>query len=294
MVFLYEDFCAELVRELKNIGISFFGLHANPQQSSVEDFLSFLDKNRAILNDAEKDGITVEYYLHALNYLLPREYFEKDETAFRKDENGVRTSDYNCCPSSSFSLQIIEERAFLLAKLLKQKSHRYHLWTDDDFGGDVKCNCEKCKNLSASKQNEIIYAAILKGLKKYDSEAKIAYLVYGEEIVEKGDYGGMFLEFAPFKRMHGVGVTDRLNEGFERRFDNAIKNFSLCDAAVLEYFLSYDYAGFCSDCGRVLSDLKWYKEKGVKEIGSFVVFPEKDYIKKYGFYGIKKYAEIKC
>lgn len=152
LVLLHGDFCGEWITELKKAGIKKLGLHANAQQCSVEEFIAFTERERENIKRAESEGITVEYYLHALSYLLPRELFGKDETLFRKDGQGGRNADYNCCASSAAALKIIENRAEMLARKLGQKSHRYHLWTDDDFGGDVKCNCES-KNLSAAAQN---------------------------------------------------------------------------------------------------------------------------------------------
>ena len=63
---------------------------------------------------------------------------------------------------------------------------------------------------------------------------------------------------------------------------------------VLEYFLSFDYDSFCrgEQYERVKEDVRFYKSVGVEDVMTFAVFPEKNYVKKYGFSGIEKYAKL--
>jgi len=289
-VLLHGDFCAEWIEQLKKADVKKLGLHANAQQCTVEEFLDFTDGARELINRAESEGVTVEYYLHALSYLLPRSLFGEDETLFRADESGARVADYNCCASSAAALGIIEERAEKLARKLKQKSHRYHLWTDDDFGGDVKCNCHKCARLSAAEQNAAIYSAILRGIRRYDGQAKLSYLVYGEEEISFAPEG-TFLEYAPFRRRHDLPLAAAENQKYLKRLERLLKIF--CDEAeVLEYFLSYDYEGFLKSNARVKKDIETYALAGIEKICTFTVFPERDYVKEHGFGGLIAYADI--
>lgn len=105
---MYEDFGEAWLSPLKKSGIKLLGLHADPRRAGVGEFLDFVEGNRALIGRFEKSGIRVEYKLHTLNYLLPRELFASDSALFRMNQRGERTDDYNACPSSAEALALIE------------------------------------------------------------------------------------------------------------------------------------------------------------------------------------------
>ena len=292
LVLLHGDFSSAWEEPLKAAKIEWLGLHVNPFQATVDEFLAFVDNNRELLSRLEK-SMSVDYRLHAVSHFLPRALFDGEKELFRMNEKGERTADYNGCPSSEKTLAMVESGAEKLAKRLKQKSERYHFWTDDDLGGDVRCHCAKCKHLSATEQNLIFYKAMLRGIKKYDGRAKLSFLVYGEETLDGELPEGMFIEYAPFRRRHDLPFTQgKTNAQYAKRCQSLLDGGKPDEFEVLEYFLSYDYVGFCGDNKRVASDIEYYRSLGVERLFTFVVFPEKNYVEKYGFDGIMQYASL--
>ncbi len=293
LVLLYEDFGGAWLEVLRAAGIGLLGLHINPQQGKLEDFLAFVERERETIESFEAAGTRVEYRLHVLDHLLPRELFAAKKELFRTNEEGKRTDDYNACPSSAEALEIIEKNAEKLARVLRQNSHRYHFWPDDDLGGDIKCRCGKCRSLSAAEQNLIFCAAMLRGIRRYDKHAALSCLVYGEEEWNEAVPEGIFPEYAPFKRRHDLPLLEgKTNEKYRVRFEKLLNRYGAGECEVLEYFLSYDYEGFCRDGTRVEKDVEYYRSLGIKRLTTFAVFPEKEYIKKHGFQGIFKYATL--
>ena len=287
---MYEDFGEAWLSPLKKSGIKLLGLHADPRRAGVGEFLDFVEENRALIGRFEESGIRVEYKLHTLNYLLPRELFASDSALFRMNERGERTDDYNACPSSSEALALIERGAERLARLLRQSSRRYHFWLDDDLGGDIRCRCPKCRGLSAAEQNIRFCEAMLRGLRRYDAKAPLSFLVYGEEAVGRELPEGLFPEYAPFKRRHDISLAEEENAAYRARCESLINRCGGDESEILEYFLSYDYAAFCKDGKRTAEDIAYYRSLGVGFLTTFTVFPEKNYVEKHGYEGIMKYA----
>ncbi len=292
LVVLHEDFGAHWTSLCQRFGVRTLGLHANPLQISIEHFLSFVEKERGTIVKLEEAGISVEYELHALEYLLPRSLFQTDRTLFRVNEKGKRVADYNGCPSSKETLRIVEERAFTLAKTLRQASSRYHLWTDDDMGGDVRCHCEKCRQKSAVEQNLLFYQAILRGLRRYNPKAELSFLLYGEEGYEGELPEGLFVEYAPFKRRHDLPITAEENAFFRERAATLVERYGKERTEILEYFLSFDYLGFCKEAGRVKEDVAYYRTLGVERLSTFLVCADKNYLREKEFCGVEKYMQL--
>ncbi len=94
----------------------------------------------------------------------------------------------------------MSDRAEGLAKILRQKGHRYYLWTDDVE--DAWCHCEECAKLSPSDQCLIMAEYILKGLRRYDKDAELCYLAYHAAVVPptRPIPEGIFAEYAPIHR----------------------------------------------------------------------------------------------
>lgn len=287
---LHGDFNQVAVESLIKNGVKRVGVHLNPLQGSVNDFVRYISENENLVTKLEEAGVVVDYHLHAVGSFMPKITTE-NSSLFRCNEKGERVSDYNLCPSNKKSLELVEKGAEELARALKQKSQDYYFWTDDDMGGDVRCHCEKCKNLSFSAQNLEIYKAILRGIKKYNPNARLSYLIYGEEEICDKLPKDIFALYAPFKRRHDLPITANENCFYKNRYLELIKTNK--NLQVLEYFLSYNYRGFCEDNGRVACDLLFYGENPPKLLTTFAVFPEKDYIQKYGDKSIADYFSIK-
>src|SRR5258705_5650983 len=94
-------------------------------------------------------GLEVEYELHAMKELLPRDLFVRNPALFRMNDKGERTPDANCCVHSKEAIEIICENAVRLATLLRPTTHRYFFWGDD---GQPGCRCPRCAPYSDSDQ----------------------------------------------------------------------------------------------------------------------------------------------
>ena len=91
IVFLTDDFGEKLVLETAAMGARKIYLHANPFKTTVKEFIDFRIKNQKLIDKLEKGGVAVEYQLHAVSYLLPRELFKTDPEYFLSNENSKKS-----------------------------------------------------------------------------------------------------------------------------------------------------------------------------------------------------------
>jgi len=94
-------------------GLTTIALHPFP--STVLGFVR-TDAGQQFLKRCRSLGLEVEYELHAMRELLPRDLFPKDSTLFRMKESGERVGDANLCVHSPRALDIAAESAVKLAK----------------------------------------------------------------------------------------------------------------------------------------------------------------------------------
>lgn len=303
IVILYRDLCEEWIDLLDRAHFDALGLHFIPDRFEMEGYLDWLEKEgRALIDRIEAKGITVEHEMHALRYLLPRELFDAHPEYFRVDENGERTPKHNCCTASDAAMVIVEERSYALARALKQKSHRYYLWSDDVANG--WCHCEKCKNKSSSDQNLIFMERVLRGLRRYDSRAEVCYLAYFDTLQPPTlpIPDGIFLEFAPFiKRDLFQPLTDEVNRPIREAIESLLRVFSSNEAEILEYWLD---VSLFTKWGRLplsrvpylpevwTADFAYYTSLGVPAIKTFGAFMDRLYLRTYGDYEITQYGEM--
>jgi len=306
LVFLYEDLDPHWVELYRKSDLTHLGVHmiALPGQRSVDRLIEALEAphGRDTMEELEKVGVTVEYELHAGEWLLPREEFEVHPEWFRMNEKGERTNDVNGCPSSQEALKRISERAEELANILRQKSHRYYLWLDDVEAGS--CMCPACRKLSSADQYILILEAILKGLRRYDTQAKLAFLAYGTVLTVPSHVPeGIFLEFAPMTRDHERPITvkdDRRAVDYLVLLDRLLDVFDAEEAEVLEYWLDNAlYSGYHYPPVKVpfhgevcRADTAYYASKGIKRIKTFASYIGKTYFEMWGEPPIKEYGDI--
>lgn len=304
IIIINRDLCEEWLDVLTDCGIATIGLHSLYQYGGIDEFLNWLNRAdvRNLLQKFKNTGIEIEYQLHAVNWLLPRGLFSVHPEWFRTDKNGVRVSDWNLCVSSAEALEYIENSAYLLAKMLEQSSHNYYIWGDDCIGS--VCYCEKCSKISGADQNMIIMKHVLKGLKRYDKDAKLAFLSYQDSFgtLTVPPEKDMFLEFAPIDRDHFSPICSE-NEKNRMNceiFENLGQIFH-GDKHVLEYYLDVSY--YCGwkrenlkdlvlDTAVLEEDLKYYKSRGATCLSTFAGFIDGGWLKEFGAEKIKKYAEI--
>ena len=238
-----------------------------------------------------------------MSWLLPRELFSKNPHWFRENGQGERTADFNMCPSCGEALEYLSERTRRLAALIPWNSSYFHLWIDDV--ASAPCMCEKCKSLSPSDQAMIIYNAMLKGLKAYRSDARLAYLAYHGTIDAPSlkPEEGIFLEFAPIRRCfdHAVNdITCQKNVAEIASLDSLLAFFGKKDSKVLEYWMDNSlfsgwkkpYVKLPFNRDVLKKDVEFYRAKGFERITSFGCFLGEEYAKEFGIPPVKEYGEV--
>ena len=274
-------------------GINTIGTHITPEQ--VVRFIHS-EKGEKFLADCKKYGIQVEHQLHAMGELLPRELFNEDSTMFRMNEAGRRVNDYNLCAHSQKALDKVAEKALYYAKLLPSTNHLYYYWIDD---GQPMCYCPECSKYAPSEQALIIENRIIKELRKSDPEAKLAHLAYLNTMsaprrVKPED--GIFLQFAPIHRTWDKPV----DEAHLQELKENLTVFPAETAEVLEYWLDVSRFSLWKKPAIKLpwnrevfeSDIDIYGRLGIRNITSFAVYIDDQYIDTYKDIGfLKEYGD---
>ena len=310
VVILYEDLCDHWIRWAQEARITHLGVHkiaisGDGTVNSMESLLQALEKpeGRKYIHALENAGITVEYELHSLSWLLPRKLIEKDKELFRLNKEGVRVSDMSFCPSNPLGYEIIAQNAYELAKRLKQSSHNYFLWPDDVLHGE--CSCEKCKanGYSGSDVGMLFANAVAEGVKAYDSQAAEAYIAYADSKsvprIQPAD--NVFLEFAPMDRDHNQPMKDQ-KAGVEyiELLEALLKIFPAQTTHVLEYWLDNAlYSGFKKPPVKVPlntlvmdEDMKLYTSYGIEQVKSFGSYIDEEYYQLHNEPPVKAYGDI--
>lgn len=283
LVLLLDDLCPEFVPVLKKAGIDTLGLHINPYMHKMLYLYRQVEANRELLNSLKNEGIAVEYELHVVSDLIKRTLFEQNPVFFRVDSLGKRNPDYNICASSEEALDLLAQKSYELAEFLGQTSHRYHFWTDDaaDYPHGAICHCDKCRNFSGADQNLILSKAILEGIRRYDPQAKLSFLVYGDTTglpalpLSTDDF---FLEFAPYHREHLVPIMQgEINAGYRKLIESMFAVFPQGEAQILEYWLTKLYyseikADKSIQLERIKGEIQYYKNTGAGYITTFTEF----------------------
>lgn len=185
----------------KKAGLTTIALHHQNSPQAVIDCLR-TDAGRQFIERCRQLGLQVEYELHAIKELLPRELFAKNPELFRMNEKGERTADANCCVHSERALEIIAGGAAAIGRALRPTTGRYFYWGDD---GKPWCGCPRCRELSPSEQALVVENRICRRLREADPEAQLAHLAYVNSLAPprkiKPDQG-VFLEYAPIRRRY--------------------------------------------------------------------------------------------
>lgn len=294
-------------RIAKNAGLTTIAIHpggGHLKATMIQDTIEWIesDVGRKFLADCKRNGIHVEYEVHALRELLPRSLFDKHPTYFRVNKNGNRTTDLNFCVHSQEALEIISRNAIDFSRVCKPTSSRYFFWLDDKSNGH--CHCKKCRDFSPSEQALIYENHLLKKLREFDSKATLSHLCYNTTLkaprLEKvRPLDGVFLEFAPISRRYDKGY--RHQWGTKNGPNFLIENldvFPRHTAQVLEYWMDISKA---SDWKRPFKklpwnqkvfddDLKYYRSLGIRHVASFGNGADSVYLEQYGRPPVKEYG----
>lgn len=292
-----EELSKEWIDRMADAGITTIGIHPAGGTAAVkalEKLMAFLadPEYRGLIDYAAERGLEIEYELHAAGYLMPRELFEEHPEYFRVNTNGDRVPDWNFCITNPEALDIVAKRAAKLATSLYRSAPRFYFWMDDSK--DSNCHCPECSKLSPSDQQLLVVNAMLKEIKKYIPDAKMAYLAYQQtiplpETVKPEE--GVFLEYAPFEKYTAKGDdAPMLIERELRMTQPLMEFFGKEDVKLLEYW--YDnslFSGwkkppkkFILDKEGMDKDIAHYKELGFDYIATFGCFLGKDYEELYG------------
>lgn len=288
-----EELTKGEIAAFRAAGADVLGLHpvgGNKATSSLENLLIWLktDKGRRLLSYARSLGLEIEYEMHAASFLIPREMFSSHPEYFR-EANGVRTNDYNFCVSSDEMLRLMAKNAAALGRVLSPDTHDYYFWLDD--AENNRCECEKCRTLSASDQSLIVANAIADELRRFDSSARVCYLAYLATLTPPKSVKpapGVFLEYAPMKRDRSIPVWQ--DETVKRELDALFTVFEPGEAKILEYW--YDNSMFSNwkkppkkftpDNERIAKEIDFYRSLGVGNVTSFACYLGADYEALYG------------
>ncbi len=291
-----DEISVKRIDSLVALGITSLGIHSEGgvnAYKSLSELVEMLktDEMRALIDYANEKGLSVEYELHSIGYLMPKELFSSHPEYFRVDAEGNRNPDKNFCVSNPDALALVCENAVRLASDLYGSSDNFYFWFDD--GNDIFCHCDKCKNISPSDQALIIVNAMLEAIKKVRPNAKMAYLAYGETLLlPTGEpKKGVFLEYAPFEKY--TNKTENAQFYIQREANMLkplINYFGKTDAKVLEYW--YDNSlyskwkkppqKFTLDEEALRKDIAFYESAGFEYISTFGCFLGADYEALYG------------
>lgn len=283
-------------------GLTTLGIHPFPENAlyeTVEYLESDLGQN--FLKRCSELGLDVEYEIHALEHLLPRDLYDTNPKMFRMNEEGERVREINFCPSNANALEIISENTVKLCRRLRPTSGRYFLWSSDNYGW---CRCAKCRDLTNSDQSLTTENTVLKAIHTIDPSASLAHLAYASTVNPPQNIKpdrGIFLEFAPIHRNHATPFKEQTE--CEENMENLIANlkvFGADTAQILEYWMD---VSLFSDWKRPAkpiiwsdevfkADLQTYAELGIKHITSFACFLDKEYVQAYGDHLISRYGSI--
>lgn len=268
-------------------GLNTIALHHSASPQVVARFIQS-ENGQRFLDQCRQLDLAVEYELHAMKELLPRELFAQDPSLFRMDALGQRTPDANCCVNSPHALEVIAEKAVSLSQVLRPTTGRYFLWGDD---GRSWCRCTKCRALSDPDQALVLENHLWKTLRRADHRATLAHLSYAKTLsapTQVKPERGIFLEYAPIKRRYDIPYSQQSKPGDAdslASLDANLRVFPRHTAQVLEYWL--DVSRF-SHWNRpavklpwnpdvFLADLDAYAARGIRNVTSFAVWIDADY-----------------
>jgi len=281
-------------------GLTTIALHPTP--AVVLRFIES-DTGKAFLKKCAEAGLDVEYELHAAEYLLPRDLFDRDPSMFRMDTNGQRVREGNMCVSSSKAVDIVAERALELSETLRPTTSRYFLWGDDAV---LWCRCSQCRALSDSDQALMLANHLARVLRERDRKATVAYLAYHNTLAAprqvKPEHN-VFLEFAPIHRRYDVPFEQQTDERAGDTLAALVANLDVFDvrtAQILEYWLDLSrFSGWRRPTPRlpwhaplVLADLDAYGSMGVRQVTTFAVYLDAEYVKTFGEPPAEEYGRL--
>jgi len=292
VVLLPEDLSLEDWPErARAAGLDTIALHHPTSPSALTAFIES-PAGRRFLQRSRRLGLAVEYELHAMAELLPRELFAGRPKLFRMDEAGRRNPDANLCVRSEAALEEVARNARALAGRLRPTTGRYFMWGDD---GRAWCCCPRCRSLSDSDQALVLANHLARELRAVDPRATVAHLAYLNTLPppRARPLDSVFLEFAPIRRRYDLPYAEQTAPADQDRLetlDALLRVFPAATAQVLEYWLDVSrFSGWRRPAVRlpwrpdvVRKDLQAYSARGIRRVTSFAAWIDGDYRRRYG------------
>ncbi len=273
-------------------GLTTVALHDGVSPKRVADFIAS-PSGRQFLAQCAVLGLHVEYELHAMAELLPRDRFKAEPHLFRMNEKGERTPDANLCVHSEQALEIVAINALRMAQQLSPTTSRYFFWGDD---GLPWCRCPKCRDYSDSDQALLLENHLLRHLRAWDPNAELAHLAYANTLQPPRRVrpeAGIFLEFAPIHRRYDLPYAQQT--GAEARdalriLEANLETFPAVQAQVLEYWLDVSrFSGWKRPAVELpwrpevlAADLKTYRQLGIRNVTTFAAWIDAEYDARFG------------
>ena len=118
-----EELTEQMLELLKNTNINVLGLHPAGGRNAARNLENFLllmetEEFQNKLQEVRKLGILIEYEMHVLSWLVPRELYADVPEWFRMNQEGKRVNDYHVCVSNPEVLEYISQRTEQLTKCL--------------------------------------------------------------------------------------------------------------------------------------------------------------------------------
>lgn len=287
----------------RRAGLNTIAIHHQNSPKAVIDWIR-ADAGQKFLESCRRLSLSVEYELHAMKELLPRDRFDRNPDWFRQDEHGRRNPDSNCCVHSRQALDVIAENAVAIAEVLRPTTGRYFYWGDD---GQPWCLCPKCRGLSPSEQALLIENRLLAALREVDPKASVAHLAYTNTLPPPKALApdrGVFLEYAPIRRRYDRPYAEQADpsqpDGLHL-LDANLEVFPAETAQVLEYWLDVSLFSQWKRPAVKLpwrrdvleSDVRTYGKRRIRHVTSFAVYVDDAYRDQYGEpFFIQEYGEV--
>ena len=288
LISLGTDYWVDL---LKKADLNLLGIHTDTKFETLPKLKAYLtsQEGQQLLSQCKEANIDIEFELHVLQDILPRELYNRYPEYFRMDKKGKRQQKYNMCFHSEGAYQEIAKQLREVCQWLKPTTHRYFFWTDDVE--HAFCQCEKCRQYSQSELALMYENRLLEIIRSIDPLASVAHLAYLTTSLEAPQKikpkEGIFLEYAPIARDYSKPLAQKHINNIK---DN-LKVFPAETAHILEYWLDVSmYSHWKRDnlqeipwkkeyCNR---DVKQYTELGIRSVTCFGAWLNKAYQDKYG------------
>ena len=291
----------------KQAGINTIGVHpggGHLRNTLIKSQL-FMESaaGQEFLKKCDSLDIQVEYEVHGIEELLPRDLFNENPEMFRMDTMGVRRNDYNFCPHSQEALEIIADNAIEYSRICKPTTGRYFFWTDD---ARPMCHCDLCSQYSDSEKALIYENYLIGQLRKFDPRATLAHLAFAGTI-EAPDTSkvkpaeGIFLEFAPIGRnfTQPYYEQEEIVDNYRHLIEN-LKVFPVHTAQISDYWLNVaKFSGRKKPYKKMPwskevfhQDVSFYNRLGINHFTTFAGGIDMDYVKDHGHPPLEDYGNI--